>query len=315
MVPKLPAELCDASISLDDPRRWDAFKEGVRALEKWINGCLAATEKASRRARRQLHIFPNDKYTLVAERTPQFGSGAGIVGKHLSPAGMALVELGFPADWWLSPELARRWRCAHYPLSPSPESVAQWVELQRDMARVAMPFDQQRAEQDYADLDNDLALIRGSRPDLLPTAESGTPPKKRCKKPKQQARQRAKKKQPPGPRVVPRGQDEVQTACGLVLIPGGFSYGGKPYLLSGKPRAMLAALLVSRYRRCTAAELRKSLDLNDDVVTYPEQVVKDAAKELRAALRKAANDAGLSCDNPLKSVGKREELTYILAMP
>ena len=46
-----------------------------------------------------------------------------------------------------------------------------------------------------------------------------------------------------------------------------------------------------------------------------EQVIKDTATTLRAALKKAIKAAGLDCKNPLKSSDKGRNLTYILAIP
>jgi hypothetical protein len=103
--------------------------------------------------------------------------------------------------------------------------------------------------------------------------------------------------------------------CGLELIPGGFAYRGQPQELSGQPLAMLRELLGSRYRRCFARDLVKVLVPDALAVDNPEQVVRDAATDLRAALKKAAADAGVPCKNPLKSSGKGEELAYLLNLP
>jgi hypothetical protein len=114
--------------------------------------------------------------------------------------------------------------------------------------------------------------------------------------------------------VATLAADKAQ-APRLDLIPGGFTYGGRPHVLVGQPRIMLEALLRSRHHRCTALDLRKVLDLDDEFLEYPEQAVKDAAKKLRAALKEALAAAGQPCKNPLPSKGKSEELVYILALP
>jgi hypothetical protein len=101
----------------------------------------------------------------------------------------------------------------------------------------------------------------------------------------------------------------------LELIPGGFAMHGKPHILSGRPRAMLQALLEARHHRCTVDGLRKALEIDDEAVGYPEQVVKDTASTLRSALTTAAQEAGISWAKPLASTGRGEELTYILSLP
>jgi hypothetical protein len=100
---------------------------------------------------------------------------------------------------------------------------------------------------------------------------------------------------------------------GLALIPGGFTYAGSVHNLTGRPRDMLRALLDSRHRRCTAAELREKLAVDDDL-GYPEVVVRDTAKRLRRALRKAAEQAGRPISDPLPSHGTGKDLAYELAL-
>ena len=56
--------------------------------------------------------------------------------------------------------------------------------------------------------------------------------------------------------------------------------------------------------------------MNDEDVTFPEQVIRDTAKKLRAALKQAAKQIGhtnLQRLWPLQSIGKGEYLTYSLA--
>jgi hypothetical protein len=114
---------------------------------------------------------------------------------------------------------------------------------------------------------------------------------------------RQRKGKPPGDNDGPK------------LVPGGFEYKGKAHDLTGRPRDMLAALLESRHRRCAVSDLRRSLGVDDEAVEWPEQVIKDTAKELRAALRAAASGADVACGNPLPSTGKGRDLTYKLDMP
>jgi hypothetical protein len=101
----------------------------------------------------------------------------------------------------------------------------------------------------------------------------------------------------------------------LALIAGGYVYRGEKHDLVGQPRKMLTALMVSYYGSCGIDELREALSLNDISVTYPEQAVADTAKKLRASLRQAVGDAGLTCADPLPSVGQGKDLTYALKMP
>jgi hypothetical protein len=102
---------------------------------------------------------------------------------------------------------------------------------------------------------------------------------------------------------------------GLRLAPGGFLYGGQFHNLTGRPLQMLTALLDAPFGRMTADELRKVMAVDDEAVEFPEQVVKDAAKALRASLRQAAEAIGRPVDNPLPSSGRGADLTYSLNMP
>jgi hypothetical protein len=101
------------------------------------------------------------------------------------------------------------------------------------------------------------------------------------------------------------------------LCPGGFEYRGHPNKLSGRPLQMLKAMLGSRHLRCTRDELRKSMGIDDDAVSYPEKVVIDTGKKLRAALLAALRASGQKCDDfdPLPSTGEGADLTYSLNMP
>jgi hypothetical protein len=141
----------------------------ARALHK------AAVEARETKAERKRDAVVSDKlfakaYPLIGARTPD---DTAAVGQNLTPAVIALVKLGFPAHWWLSPEQARRWRTAYYPLHATRESVERWVSLIRNVARTA--DDKQSCDECYADLDGDLALIRESRPDLCLDAGEAKP--------------------------------------------------------------------------------------------------------------------------------------------
>jgi hypothetical protein len=116
-----------------------------------------------------------------------------------------------------------------------------------------------------------------------------------------------------GSKTQVRAEDSPSPS-GLHLIPGGFNFHGRPYDLTGRPRAMLKALLDAPHHRLTALALRTIMGVDDEAVDVPEQVVRDTAKALRDALKKAAADAGLSIDNPLRSVGRGEDLAYILSL-
>jgi hypothetical protein len=78
---------------------------------------------------------------------------------------------------------------------------------------------------------------------------------------------------------------------------------------------MLKALMGAHHRRLTADQLRAAMGLDEADVNEPDQVVRDAAKQLRAALRRAAEAAGVRCKDPLPSLGKGADLTYLLAVP
>jgi hypothetical protein len=106
-----------------------------------------------------------------------------------------------------------------------------------------------------------------------------------------------------------------QPLASLGLAPGGFTLGGKRHSLTGRPLEMLRVLLASPDHTATADHLRKEMGVNDEAVTYPEQVIRDTAKKLRAALRGAAEAAGRACPpDPLPSTGRGRDLTYRLAI-
>jgi hypothetical protein len=99
----------------------------------------------------------------------------------------------------------------------------------------------------------------------------------------------------------------------IALVPGGYTLGGRTYSLTGRPLALLRALLAAPGWCATAEQLRTALGVDDDQVTYPEQVIRDAAGDLRASLRRAA---GLGKDqDPLPSTGRGAELSYQLHLP
>jgi hypothetical protein len=101
----------------------------------------------------------------------------------------------------------------------------------------------------------------------------------------------------------------------LRLIDGGFEYRGMANDLTGRPRAMLESLLTAAHHRCTIDTLRGLMNVNDEDVNFPEQVIRGTASTLRAALRAAVQQAGLACPDPLPSTGRGKDLTYRLEMP
>jgi hypothetical protein len=101
----------------------------------------------------------------------------------------------------------------------------------------------------------------------------------------------------------------------LTLVPGGYTYLGKPHNLGGRPLAMLQALLDAPDRRLTADKLRVAMRVDDESVEHPDQVIRDTATDLRRSLRNAVKAAGLTCANPLPSSGRGCELVYWLDLP
>jgi hypothetical protein len=115
-----------------------------------------------------------------------------------------------------------------------------------------------------------------------------------------------------GPGTVPPAPPQHES---LTILPGGFRYAGRRHDLTGRPLDMLRALLESTDGSLTADELRVKMRVSDESVDYPEQVVRDTARRLRRALRRACAAAGRPCADPLPSTGRRDDLTYRLAMP
>jgi hypothetical protein len=114
---------------------------------------------------------------------------------------------------------------------------------------------------------------------------------------------------------APPGPPDPECRNGLTLASGGYTYRGRRYDLSGRPLAMLRALLASRTQCRTADELCKDMGIDDGYVNFPKQVVMDAARRLRKSLSRAAKDAGEACEAPLPSTGRGADLAYELAMP
>jgi hypothetical protein len=104
--------------------------------------------------------------------------------------------------------------------------------------------------------------------------------------------------------------EPVETQSRLALAPGGFSLGDKLYRLTGRPLEMLRVLLNSKHYAATVTQLRIEMKINDEVVSFPEQVIRDAAKALRAALRRAANKP--KTWEPVPSAGTGEQISYRL---
>jgi hypothetical protein len=112
------------------------------------------------------------------------------------------------------------------------------------------------------------------------------------------------------------GSGSAKGAAGSVeMIPAGFRYRGITHNLTGRPRDLLAELLRFPDHRALAGDLREAIGADDEAVNLPEQVVRDAAAHLRRALRRAVDAAGLTCDDPLPSLGRGKDLTYRLDMP
>jgi hypothetical protein len=102
---------------------------------------------------------------------------------------------------------------------------------------------------------------------------------------------------------------------GVMLVDGGFEYGGKFHSLKGRPLQMLNAILHAPNNRMTREKLRNAMEVDDQAVTYPDQVISDTAGKLRSALRRAIADAGRDCKDPFPSTGRGADLTYSLSMP
>jgi hypothetical protein len=99
----------------------------------------------------------------------------------------------------------------------------------------------------------------------------------------------------------------------IELVPAGFRLrGGEIEPLSGKPLAMLRALLAAPDWRLCADDIREAV-WPDDNPTYPEQAVKDTAAKLREALRQALRRRGIKVPgDPLPSKARGADLTYQL---
>jgi hypothetical protein len=90
---------------------------------------------------------------------------------------------------------------------------------------------------------------------------------------------------------------------------------GPPVDVRGRPLAMLKALLTTQDERCTVNDLRKAMNIDEEAVSYPEQVIRDTAKRLRTALKRAWEAARQEITDPLPSIGRGGELTYALRHP
>lgn len=99
---------------------------------------------------------------------------------------------------------------------------------------------------------------------------------------------------------------------GFALAPGGFSFGDNYHSLTGRPLEMLRVLVNSPHHAATADHLRKEMAIDDETVDFPEQVIRDTAKKLRDALRRAAKKQ--KNWNPIPSAGRGEEITYQLRL-
>jgi hypothetical protein len=102
----------------------------------------------------------------------------------------------------------------------------------------------------------------------------------------------------------------------IEVVAGGFRLpGGAVENLTGKPLAVLQALLAAPDYRLSGDDLR-AMVWPDDCLTHPEQAVKDAAGGLRKALRLALRHRGVKNPrNPLPSTGRGVDLVYRLDLP
>jgi hypothetical protein len=115
---------------------------------------------------------------------------------------------------------------------------------------------------------------------------------------------------PPEEGVAGASEGETEE---IELVDGGFALRGKFCPLAGRPLTMLRVLVDSPHRSAKADRLREEMGVNDEKVEYPEQVIRDTAKILRKALKKAG---GLSRKkNPLPHSGRGEDLAYRLNLP
>lgn len=95
----------------------------------------------------------------------------------------------------------------------------------------------------------------------------------------------------------------------IKLVDGGYSVLGKVINLTGRPLAMLTALLSAREYRLSVNSLIEKMEI--DTPEFPTEVVKDAAKDLRSSFRGALRLTGKS-ETPLRSTGKGKDLAYWL---
>lgn len=100
----------------------------------------------------------------------------------------------------------------------------------------------------------------------------------------------------------------------IEIVPTGFRLaGGAIESLTGKALAMLRELVAARDYRLSHADILRKVWPDGEVLSSPEQAVKDAATKLRRALREALQRMGIKRPvNPLPSVGRGADLTYQL---
>jgi hypothetical protein len=116
---------------------------------------------------------------------------------------------------------------------------------------------------------------------------------------------------PPKQRVKPNRRDGPPT---LRIVDGGFEVKDDFHGLAGRPRQMFDLLVSAHKQRMLASRLRDGMELEKAGVSFPDQVVKDTAAELRAILRSALGWGKGRRPNraPLLSHGKGPDLTYHL---
>jgi hypothetical protein len=103
---------------------------------------------------------------------------------------------------------------------------------------------------------------------------------------------------------------------GIEEVPAGFRlWGGDIEPLTGKPLAVLKALLDARDNRLSADDIRRKV-WPGDAITYPEQAVKGTVSKLRKALCQALQRRSVKVPgDSVPSTGRGADLTYQLKLP
>jgi hypothetical protein len=101
--------------------------------------------------------YPNGRYPLVGERGQWHAARV----RKPTQRHFALTKLGFPANWFVPPELAIDWRCSLFPLKPTAAATRQWREAMLEMVYIFIgSFENEAlAKEKRADIENDLDLL------------------------------------------------------------------------------------------------------------------------------------------------------------